>query len=152
MEGLSEYRQRLHDRMAAVVGELRAALMAVLDPRAPLEAGGWNPHQVISHLRDVNEQVYLPRLHRIVDEDNPQFENFDVYAWMAAHYDPKEPIEKMLAEFTHQCIDTAEWLRHLPLEVWSRPGTHPSYSTRTLQWWAERALGHIEEHLATMKK
>jgi len=160
MEDLLEYRQLFLDKLAAAPDELRAALAGVRDARAPLEEGGWNAHQVIVHMRDVNAQVYPPRLYRILDEENPTFENFDGEARMAAHYgsavgyhyDPYEPLEAILAEFACQCAEVSDRLRSLPTEAWNRPGTHPSYGTHPLQWWAERMLAHIEEHLTQMRR
>ncbi|MDO9129261.1 MAG: DinB family protein [Anaerolineales bacterium] len=152
MEKLLEYRQRFLDKLSAAPDELRAAMPRIRDPHAPLEEGGWNLHQVLVHMRDVNAQVYPPRLYRILDEENPTFENFDGEAWMAAHYDPNEPLEAILAEFARQCADAADRLRSLPAEAWNRPGTHPAYGTHTLGWWAERMLAHIEEHLTQLSR
>ncbi|NCP16575.1 hypothetical protein GW866_05970 [bacterium] len=152
MEMLLEYRQRFLERLSAAPDELRAALAGVRDARAPLEEGGWNSHQVAVHMRDVNAQVYPPRLYRILNEENPTFENFDGEAWMAAHYDPNEPLEAILAEFARQCAEIAGRLRGLSAEAWNRPGTHPSYGTHPLQWWAERMLAHIEEHLTQLRR
>lgn len=151
MEDLLEYRQLFLDKLAAAPDELRAALAGVRDARAPLEEGGWNAHQVIVHMRDVNALVYPPRLYRILDEENPTFDNFDGEAWMAAHYDPNEQLEAILAEFSRQCAEVVDRLRSLPSKAWNRPGTHPSYGTHPLQWWAERMLAHIEEHLVQIK-
>ncbi len=151
MEELLEYRQRFLDTLAAAPEELQAAAKAVRDPSKPLEGSNWNLHQIVFHMRDVNEHVYLPRLRRIIHEDDPTFENFDADDWMAAHYKPHESLKTILAGFARQCIGTAEWLRGLPSDAWSRCGTHPSLGTHTFQWWAERALAHIHEHLATMK-
>jgi len=152
MEMLLEYRQRFLERLSAAPDELRAALAGVRDARAPLEEGGWNSHQVAVHMRDVNAQVYPPRLYRILNEENPTFENFDGEAWMAAHYDPNEPLEAILAEFARQCAEIAGRLLGLSAEAWNRPGTHPSYGTHPLQWWAERMLAHIEEHLTQLRR
>ena len=176
MEALLEYRQRFLEKLSAAPDELRAALAGIRDPHAPLEEGGWNSHQIVVHtctcasagMRDVNAQVYPPRLYRILNEENPTFENFDGDAWMAAHYgsllgyhygsavgyhyDPNEPLETILAEFTRQCAEVADRLHSLPAEAWNRPGTHPSYGTHPLQWWAERMLAHIEEHLAQVSR
>ena len=68
------------------------------------------------------------------------------------HYDPNETLETILAEFTRQCAEVADRLHSLPAEAWSCPGTHPSYGTHTLQWWAERMLAHIEEHLVQVSR
>ena len=176
MEALLEYRQRFLEKLSAAPDELRAALAGIHDPHASLEEGGWDSHQVVVHtctcasagMRDVNAQVYPPRLYRILDEENPTFENFDGEAWIAAHYgsllgyhngsavgyhyDPHEPLEAILAEFTRQCAEVADRLHSLPAEAWNRPGTHPSYGTHPLQWWAERMLAHIEEHLAQVSR
>jgi hypothetical protein len=151
MEELMEYRQRFLDKLEAAPEELRAAAAALPDPRAPLEPGGWNAHQVLVHVRDVNGHVYPPRLYRILEEENPLFENFDGDAWMAAHYDPREPLEAILAECARQCAEVASRLRGLPAAAWNRPGTHPTYGTHPLQWWAERMLAHIQEHVAQIK-
>ncbi len=152
MEELLDYRQRMLDKLAVAPAELRATIAAIPDPYAPLEEGGWNLHQLVVHMRDVNAQVYPPRLYRILDEENPTFENFDGEAWMAAHYAQNEPLEAILMQFACQCAEVTDRLRQLPAEAWSRPGTHPAYGTHSLQWWAERMLAHIEEHLEQVRR
>lgn len=151
MEELLEYRQRMIQKIAKAPEFVEAALLRCEDASQPLEADGWNLHQVIAHMRDVNQHVYLLRLHRIVDEENPMFENFDGEAWMAEHYQPKESIQDMTSEFKEQCISSAEWLKDLPIEAWNRPGRHPYFGEHSLQWWTERTLAHIEEHLAQLE-
>ena len=98
MEELLEYRQRMINKIAKAPELIETAILRITDHTQPLEAGGWNIHQVIAHMRDVNQHVYLPRLHRIIDEENPMFENFDGDAWMAEHYQPLEPIGKLSSE------------------------------------------------------
>jgi len=151
MEELLEYRQRMIKKIAMASEKIEAAISRIKDPMVPLENDGWNLHQVVVHMRDVNQQVYLPRLHRIIEEDNPMFENFDGEAWMAEHYLPQEPIRKLVAEFSEQCLSTADWLKSLPLEAWNRPGQHPSFGKHSLQWWVERTLAHIDEHLVQLE-
>jgi len=151
MEELKEYRRRFLEKLAAAPQELCLAVAALPDAFAPLEEGGWNAHQVVVHLRDVNEHIYPPRLYRILAEENPLLESFDSDTWMAAHYNAAEPLEALLDEFSRQCAEVAARLRDIPAEAWNRPGTHPSLGTHPLQWWAERMLAHIEEHLAQLK-
>lgn len=152
MEELLEYRQRMIKKIAKTSEFVEAATLRIKDHSQALETDGWNLHQVIAHMRDVNQHVYLLRLHRIIDEENPMFEDFDGEAWMAENYQPREPIHKLVSEFKEQCNSSANWLKNLPVEAWNRPGRHPYFGEHTLQWWTERTLAHIEEHLAQLKQ
>ena len=150
MEELLEYRQRMLNKLAESGKLLETALSMINDPVSPLEPGGWNAHQVVTHLRDVNQQVYLPRIHRIIEEEIPLFENFDGEAWMVGHYQPEEPLNNLSSEFSNQCLSSATWLRSLPNEAWNRSGKHPTIGVHSLQWWVERLLAHISDHLAQL--
>jgi hypothetical protein len=152
MEELLEYRQRMVKKIAKAPELVDAAILRIKHQTISLESDGWNIHQVVAHMRDVNKHVYLPRLHRIIDEEDPMFENFDGEAWMAEHYQPQEPIHKLAAEFGEQCRSSADWLNSLPHEAWNRPGRHPAFGKHSLQWWAERTLAHIDEHLAQLEQ
>lgn len=150
MEELLEYRLRMLNKFAESGELLEKALLMITDPKTPLEPGGWNTHQVVVHMRDVNQQVYLPRLHRIVEEEMPLFENFDGDAWMALHYQPEEPMQVITNEFGSHCLSNATWLRSLPNETWNRPGKHPTIGVHSLQWWVERLLAHVSDHLVQL--
>lgn len=152
MEELLEYRQRMINKIARAPESIEAAIIRIKDHTQPLEAGGWNLHQVVAHMRDVNLQVYLPRLHRIIDEENPMFENFDGDAWMEEHYQPRESIHKLSSDFKEQCNLTTIWLKNLPVEAWNRPCQHSSFGKHSLQWWVERTLAHIDEHLTQLEQ
>jgi hypothetical protein len=153
MKELNEYRQKLINRLQEAAREFCEACLAVKDPYAPLEAGGWNVHQVAVHTRDTDKMVYGLRARRTLAEENPEFKNFDGEAYMAAHYDPGESLNQLLQEFNASITSLAEALRGLPDEAWSRPSRHETQGGGlTLQTWVERGLGHIEEHLKTVKK
>ena len=61
MKELQKYRSQLIEKLLAVAEEFRSACLAVNDPFAPLEAGGWNAHQVAAHTRDVHRLVYAAK-------------------------------------------------------------------------------------------
>ncbi|HKZ44998.1 MAG TPA: DinB family protein [Anaerolineales bacterium] len=151
MEELLEYRQRMINRFAEAPALIDSAMAKIPAHNQSLEEGDWNAHQVITHMRDVNSQVYLPRLQRIMTESDPIFKNFDGDAWMVDHYDPHEPLGAILNELKEQCLSTAEWLHQLAPPSWNRNGIHPTIGTHTLQWWVERTLAHINEHVAQLE-
>jgi hypothetical protein len=153
MKELSEYRTRLIDRLVAASREFRDACLAVKDPFAPLEDGGWNVHRIAAHTRDVDKLVYGLRAQRTADEENPEFQNFDGEAYMETNYDSAEPLDEMLDGFVKSVEALADRLRGLPVEAWSRESRHVMLGSGiTLQAWVERDLAHIEEHLDAVKK
>jgi hypothetical protein len=150
---LIDYRTRLVGRLGAAVKEFQAACLAVKDPYAPIEEGGWNVHQVAAHTRDEDKLVFGLRVRQTLTEDNPQFQKFDGEAYMTEHYDPHEPLRDILEGFTKNMEAQVELLRGMPVEGWSRLSSHATLgSDLTLQVWVERGLEHLEEHLATVKR
>ncbi len=150
---LHEYRQRLLELYAAQPGALRAAYAAI-PPEArlrPLERDGWTPHQVLAHVRDVELQAFLPRIERILAEEDPALPDFDEGAWMEARYDPAEDHQAILEAFTKARARGSGLLRDLPPEGWNRCGRHPFFGRRTLQWWVEYAVSHAQDHISQLR-
>jgi len=153
MKELKGYRTRLINRLVEAANRFREACLAVKDPHAPLEDGGWNVHQVAVHTRDVDQLVYGQRARRTAVENNPEFPNFDGDAYMAEHYDKNESLNTLLNGFVESVESLAGMLRQLPVEAWSRESRHSTMGSGfTLQTWVERGLSHIEEHIETVKK
>jgi hypothetical protein len=152
MKELLEYREKMVRRFGEAASEFRAACEAVSDPFAKIE-GEWTLHQIASHTRDVEKLVYGMRIQRTLNEDNPEFKNFDADAWMATHYNQQEPLADILDEFIKNADALCKTLRDLPQEAWSRESRHDTMGGElTLQLWVERSMAHIEEHLQTVKK
>ncbi|MDL1910713.1 hypothetical protein FBQ81_08460 [Chloroflexi bacterium CFX6] len=152
MKELTEYRANLTERLLSSAREFREACLAVKDPSAPLDEG-WNVHQIAAHTRDVHDLVYGLRARRTVEEEDPEFQNFDGDAYMAEHYDANEPLRELLDGFVSNVETLVGMLRELPVEAWSREGRHVTYGGGfTVQTWIERDLAHIEEHLNTVRR
>ena len=153
MKELAAYRINLVKRLEEAANEFREACLQVNDAFAPIDAEGWNVHQIAVHTRDVDELVYALRARRTAIEANPEFPNFDGEAYMLAHYNSSEPIEEVVNRLVENVRSLVEWLRVLPPASWSRVSRHTTLgSDLTLQTWVERDLAHIEEHLETLKK
>lgn len=151
MKELIEYRTQLIENLVQAAKEFRAQCLAVKDPFAPLEEGGWNTHQVAAHTRDVDAMVYGLRARRTAIEDNPEFPSFDADKHSAEHYQAGEPLESMLDGFVDSVEALAATLRGLSGEAWARESRHATLGSGfTLQTWVERNLAHIEEHVATV--
>lgn len=152
MKELMEYRVKLVDRLREAAGEFCEAGQSIPDPDRIVE-GEWTIHQIISHTRDVEKNVYGMRIRRTLNEENPTFKNFEADDWMKVEYRKDEPLTAILGEFSASVEELCQMLGTLPTEAWSRLSRHESLSgDLPMQLWVERSLAHIEEHLATLKK
>ncbi|MBI5353218.1 MAG: DinB family protein [Chloroflexi bacterium] len=152
MKELTEYRIKIVARLGEAAREFRSACESFNDPYAKVD-GDWNLHQIASHTRDTQELVYGARIHRTLNEENPEFKNFDADAWMTEHYNKEEPFAGILDEFSSNVADLCKILSSMPREAWSRMSRHETMGGElSLQLWVERSLAHIEEHLKAVKK
>jgi len=150
---LEEYRMNLMKRLGEVANVFREECLAVRDPHASVEAGGWNVHKIAVHTRDVDKLVYGLRVRRTAMEENPEFPNFNGEAYMAEHYDPQEPLHELLNGFVQSIEALIALLRALPPKAWSRLSQHTTLGRGlTLQTWVEKNLAHIGEHLEEVRK
>ena len=149
MEELWVYRQRLLGTHAAQVDALRSLLDGVQERRLTRRpaGGGWSAHQLAAHVRDVEIQAYVPRVHRLLAEDDPLLADFDAEAFMAQHYDPAEPVAQILGDVVQARYGVRQVLAYGDGAAWSRTGRHPALGPCTVQVWVERAVAHFAEHL-----
>ena len=153
MKELQDYRKSLMEHLVNTARKFRDLCLAAEDPYRPLEEGGWNIHQAAAHTRDVDQLVYGLRARRTVEEDHPEFQNFNGEVYMAEHYNASEPLSDILNGFVENVESLTEMLRTLPEEAWARESRHATLGSGfTLQAWVERSLAHIEEHLESLIK
>ncbi len=151
MKELIEYREKLLARLHEATSEFCEACKSYADPLASIN-GGWSAHQFAFHVRGIDHEVYGMRIRRTLNEDEPEFLNFDPEVWMAEHYDPREPLDMILGEFSASIHEIHDVLKNASQSVWSRLSSHEALGKElTLQLWAERGLAHLEEHLKLLK-
>jgi hypothetical protein len=151
MKELIEYRTKLVEKLDQTAQEFHDAFIKS-DPSMKLD-GGWTAHQVASHVRDIQLIVYGARARRTLQEENPLFQSIDPDEHMKKNYRQDEPLEKILDEFKGNVDELCRELNAAPIEAWSRLSQHETLGdSLTLQWWVERSLAHIEEHLQTLAK
>ena len=152
-EQLVRYRQNLMGRLVAIAGDLAHTAAAI--PRdklhKPLE-NGESPHRVLANLRAIGAQALSIRLQRILDEEEPYLPIFSDDQWMAAHYDPDKPLEKIIAAYIELRREQVDMIKGLPPHSWNRTARHPWWGVKTLQWWVEQILHYDEEHLQKLRE
>lgn len=145
---LEDYRRELLGRYLGQVDDYRSHVSGLTASavRTAIKPGEWSPHQLIFHVRAVDQQAYGPRLEQILREDQPTLSDFDESEWMAAHYDPDETPAAILDGWASVRRRYADLLADVPPPGWSRIGRQSYWGERTLQWWVERAIAHAEDH------
>jgi hypothetical protein len=101
-------------------------------------------------LRALEAEAITVRLRHILDEQQPYLPLFDDDGWMAAHYDPSEPVTAILDEYARLRQQELSWLRDLPSAAWNRTARHPWWGVRALQWWVEQALLVARQHFVQL--
>lgn len=142
--------KRLVERLESSAEDLMSCLgkfseQDLIEPPAPNE---WSVHQVIAHLRDTEEQVFLYRVKRILAEENPAVANFDQEAWHREHYSATEPLKKILVEFRSARRKQIALLRKTRDKEWLRTARHPEYGTISVEWLVNHNVNHTFEHVS----
>ncbi len=153
MEELNSYIEQLITTFGEQPDELRTAVggMDKEELHKPIEPGGWTPHQVAMHVVAADENALLPRLRRILQEENPDLPNWEEERWMEEEYDPTVPIDEAIDGWKSERAALAGTLLTDDLTVWNRTCTHPTQRERTLLWWLEYAVGHLRDHMRQLQ-
>ena len=156
--------KRCEARLALGVAELTAALAATPPAIAALaeglgvdalrwrpRAGEWCLTEVLAHLLDLERTLFLPRLQRIVAEERPAFETFDLEAWARARDHRLRDFAADLEAVRQARAQTIRFLEALPRGAAERRGLSGHYGPVTLAQYATHAADHDVEHLAQMR-
>lgn len=140
MVELLDYRRSLLARLMEIAGEYQAALRA--GERG--QALGQAEYVACLHARDALKEIFLPGQERLLAGEAP--ERLEMHA-MESSATPDEPLEVVLAELLSLTHLQASQLADLPPQAWNCAWRHPKAGKRTLLWWVERSLLHLQAHL-----
>lgn len=110
----------------------------------------WTLHQVAAHVRDVEVEVFLYRLKRMLKEENPAVESFDGDTWMRERYSAGEPVKKIAAEIRAARKKQIALLKKAKDKDWARTARHSAYGKISVEWMMTHAANHSMEHAAQL--
>jgi hypothetical protein len=114
--------------------------------------GAWCLNEVMGHLLHVETEAFLPRLRRIVAEDQPAFESFSPEPWTRERDHSLDAFDSSLAAFTKVRGQTLALLRALPPGAADRLGLSAFFGPVSLAQYATHIADHDLEHLAQMRE
>jgi len=147
---MNKQHTQLIDRLEASAEELANALAQIPAEQTTVspKEGEWTLHQVMSHVRDTEAQVFAYRVGLILNSKTPPaVKNFDQEEWSRDHYSTKEPLKNMVAEFRSARRKLVKLLRSTKDNDWKRYAVHPLYGNIPIEYIALHSYDHTLEHL-----
>jgi FMN phosphatase YigB (HAD superfamily) len=129
----------------AALATLCRRLNADLDRRP--SQGEWSPGEVLCHLRDVDLDVNLVRLRKVINERNPFLAGQETDPWADERQYCLQDGLQALADFTHARIDLLQLLENLPPEGWERRARHAIFGPTHLRELLNIIAGHDILHV-----
>jgi FMN phosphatase YigB (HAD superfamily) len=107
----------------------------------------WCPVEILCHLRDVEIEVNVPRLHKMLDEDNPFIPGLDTDRWANERLYHHQDGPRALHRFSAARQRALRLLDHLQPEDWNLPARHTIFGPTQLRELVGITAGHDRLHL-----
>jgi len=113
--------------------------------------GEWNLNEILCHLRDLEQDVYLPRLRKVLAEENPFLVAEMTDRWVEERHYSAQDGHQALIDFVAARKQTLGLLDTLGTE-WSRPARHSIFGPTNLQEIVSFTAGHDRAHIQQIWK
>ncbi len=107
----------------------------------------WSPVEILCHLRDVEQEVNLPRLNKVLGEPNPFIPGQDTDAWAQERTYLDQNGELALISFVSSRMQLIEMVSRLDESDWQRPARHAIFGPTNLQELVRIITGHDRLHI-----
>jgi HAD superfamily hydrolase (TIGR01549 family) len=107
----------------------------------------WCPTEILCHLRDVDVEVNLPRLEKVLQEDNPFIPGKDTDPWAEERDYIHQDGPQALIDFTRTRIQILNLLEGLQPQDWQRTARHAIFGTTHLSELVQIIAGHDRLHI-----
>lgn len=114
--------------------------------------GEWSITEVIAHLRDVDQEVNLPRIQRVLEQDNPFLPGVDSDPWAIQRGYAQQNGQNALHEFTTTRVQIINLLADISAQQWQRPARHAIFGPSRLMDLVEIMFTHDRNHLQQIRE
>lgn len=111
----------------------------------------WAINQILCHLRDVEHEVYLPRIQLLLSDNKPHISAVDTDPWAEERSYNLQSGEEAFNAFTQSRLLLIEQLDCLTTDQWNRPARHSILGPTTLAELFKIATDHDLLHLAQIR-
>lgn len=145
-------RRDLIDRLEASGKEFIKWLTLFTPDKANASPGPdeWSAREIAIHQRDTEEQVFLLRTVRALQEDHPVVSMFVQEEWEREHSSDGESLAKIIADFRAARRKLIRLLRNASSREWEAYAVHPKLGKLSVGLMAEFNYSHTLNHLAQL--
>jgi len=117
--------------------------------RRPLPSE-WSPAEILCHLRDVEVEVNLPRLYKVLENSNPFIAGQDTDRWVDERQYILQDCMEAQEAFLQARVELLDQVDHLADEDWERPLRHAIFGPTRLLEMISIITGHDRLHVRQM--
>lgn len=149
MSEITAYRRELTSRLMNASDDIAWAVRglsiesALYKPRSD----EWCIHEHLAHLRDMEEEVYLPLLRWATVPHMLDPRPYNRRDWHEDRYDPAEPLAAIMAAIGRIREEELAIFRGMTDATWVRYRQDTSWGPISCQWLAELMYRHVLDHL-----
>jgi FMN phosphatase YigB (HAD superfamily) len=110
-------------------------------------ASEWSQSEVLCHLRDVEAEVNLPRIKKVINERNPFLSGQDTDPWAETRQYHLQDGMQALVDFTKVRVEVLRILENLILDDWNRKARHAIFGPTNLRELVNIIAGHDILHV-----
>jgi hypothetical protein len=149
MSETANYRAELLTRLRHATDDLVWATRGLTPPQWSYRPpdGEWSIHENLAHLRDMEQEVYLPLLRWATVPDMLDPKDYSRRTWHEHRYRPNEPAAAILADYQRIRDEELLIFRDMRDHTWTRWRNDTRWGPLTCQWLAELMYRHILDHL-----
>ena len=107
----------------------------------------WCPVEIVCHLLDVDAEVNLPRIRKVLQEDNPFISGKDTDRWAEERAYICQDGPRSLEKFLATRIELLNLLTRISSEDWSRPARHAIFGPTQFGELISIIAGHDRLHV-----
>jgi HAD superfamily hydrolase (TIGR01549 family) len=112
----------------------------------------WSPTELVCHLRDVEAEVNLPRLQKVLAETNPFLPGEDTDAWASQRRYAEQNGPAALVRFTAARLRALDLLETLSPPDWKRTARHAILGTTSLAELVGIVAAHDRLHIRQIQQ
>jgi hypothetical protein len=149
MSETSTYRVEIVSRLRSVTDDMAWAVRGLSPSKGAYRASAdeWSIHEHLAHLRDMEQEVYLPLLRWATVPEMLDPLDYNRRDWHQHRYNPEEPLSRIMDDVQRMRDEELLIFREMTDGTWMRMRNDTRWGPLTCQWIAELMYRHVLDHM-----